>query len=79
MPVRTFGNQVGICWVVCVRMLFPKLVLSASIKVGNEEKFFALRTSLLNLEDFFFMFRHAHNLLLRRGHLWPVFRNEKLV
>jgi len=53
MPVKTFGNQVGVCWVVCVQMSFPKLVLRASIKVGNEEKFFAMRTSLLNLKCFF--------------------------
>jgi len=53
MLVRTFGNQVGIFWVVCIRVSFPKLVLRASIKVGNEEKFFAMPTSLLNLDDGF--------------------------
>jgi glycosylphosphatidylinositol transamidase (GPIT) subunit GPI8 len=32
-------------------MPYPKLVLRASIKVGNEEKFFVLLASLLNLAD----------------------------
>ena len=34
-------------------MSFPKLVLRASIKVSNEEKFFTVRKSLLNLEGGF--------------------------
>lgn len=56
MPVRTFRNQVGISWLVCIRMSqFPNLVLRARIKVGNEEKFFAMCTSLLNLEDGFYV------------------------
>jgi hypothetical protein len=61
MPVETFGNQVGVCWVVCVQM-FPKLVLRASIKVDNEEKFFAMRTSLLNLESGFFLCSAMHTI-----------------
>jgi hypothetical protein len=36
-----------------IRMSYPKRVLRASIKVGNEEKFFAMPTSLLDLEDGF--------------------------
>ena len=51
MPIRTFGNKVGICWAVCIRMSYLKLVLRGSIKVRNEEKFFAMLTSVLNLED----------------------------
>jgi hypothetical protein len=58
--LRTFGSSVGIRWLVCIRMSYPKLVLRASLKVGNEEKFFAMRTSLLNLEDFFNVLPCAH-------------------